>query len=141
MRTACGYARKFAARPGTPFAAPDHRRAWRRCASAQGSGHGGQRLRGAPDRPERAAGEGAHPAQAQALSRPFAVRLEESVEMAIFDPLTGLHNRRYMASHLATLFDDASRRGKPLSVLLIVIDHFKAVNAQPWQRCRGRGVA
>jgi len=54
------------------------------------------------------------------------VRLEESVEMAILDPLTGLHNRRYMASHLATLFDDASRRGKPLSVLLI--DHFKAVN-------------
>jgi len=55
------------ARPGTPFAAPDHRRAWRRCASAQGSGHGGRRLRGAPDRPERAAGEGAHPGQAQAL--------------------------------------------------------------------------
>src|SRR6476661_3592383 len=56
------------------------------------------------------------------------VRLEESVEMAILDPLTGLHNRRYMASHLATLFDDASRRGKPRSVLLIDIDHFKAVN-------------
>ena len=56
------------------------------------------------------------------------VRLEESVEMAILDPLTGLHNRRYMASHLATLFDDASRRGKPLSVLLIDIDHFKAVD-------------
>jgi two-component system cell cycle response regulator len=55
-------------------------------------------------------------------------RLEESVEMAILDPLTGLHNRRYMASHLATLFDDASRRGEPLSVLLIDIDHFKAVN-------------
>src|SRR6478736_2873708 len=53
------------------------------------------------------------------------VRLEESVEMAILDPLTGLHNRRYMASHLATLFDDASRRGKPRSVLLIDIDHFK----------------
>jgi two-component system cell cycle response regulator len=56
------------------------------------------------------------------------VRLEESVEMAILDPLTGLHNRRYMTSHLATLFDDASRRGKPLSVLLIDIDHFKVVN-------------
>ena len=56
------------------------------------------------------------------------VRLEESVEMAILDPLTGLHNRRYMTSHIATLFDDASRRGKPLSVLLIDIDHFKAVN-------------
>src|SRR6476661_8845108 len=43
------------------------------------------------------------------------VRLEESVEMAILDPLTGLHNRRYMASHLATLFDDASRRGKAVN--------------------------
>ena len=56
------------------------------------------------------------------------VRLEHSVEMAILDPLTGLHNRRYLASHLATLFEDASQRGKPLSILLIDIDHFKAVN-------------
>ncbi|MGH6824499.1 PleD family two-component system response regulator [Methyloceanibacter sp.] len=56
------------------------------------------------------------------------VRLEESVEMAILDPLTGLHNRRYMTSHLDTLFEDASQRGKPLSVLLIDIDHFKVVN-------------
>ena len=43
------------------------------------------------------------------------VRLEHSVEMAILDPLTGLHNRRYLASHLATLFEDASQRGKQLS--------------------------
>jgi two-component system cell cycle response regulator len=56
------------------------------------------------------------------------VRHEQSVEMAILDPLTGLLNRRYMTSHLATLFEDASERGKPLSVLLIDIDHFKAVN-------------
>ena len=56
------------------------------------------------------------------------VRLEHSVEMAILDPLTGLHNRRYLASHLATLFEDASQRGKPLSILLIDIDHFKTVN-------------
>lgn len=48
--------------------------------------------------------------------------------MAILDPLTGLHNRRYLASQLATLFEDAARRGKPLSILLIDIDHFKAVN-------------
>jgi two-component system cell cycle response regulator len=48
--------------------------------------------------------------------------------MAILDPLTGLHNRRHMTSHLATLFDNASRRGKPLSLLPIDIDHFKAVN-------------
>ena len=57
----------------------------------------------------------------------FRIRLEESVEMAILDPLTGLHYRRYTTSHLATLFDDASRRGKPLSLLLIDIDAGDAV--------------
>jgi two-component system cell cycle response regulator len=38
-------------------------------------------------------------------------RLEETVEMAILDPLTALHNRRYMTSHLKTLFDESSQRG------------------------------
>ena len=56
------------------------------------------------------------------------MRLEETVEMAILDPLTALHNRRYMTSHLKTLFEESSRRGKPLSVLLLDIDYFKAVN-------------
>jgi two-component system cell cycle response regulator len=55
-------------------------------------------------------------------------RLEETVEMAILDPLTALHNRRYMTSHLKTLFEESSQRGKPLSVLLLDIDYFKAVN-------------
>ena len=48
--------------------------------------------------------------------------------MAILEPLTELHNRRYMTSHLTTLFEEASQRGKPLSVLLLDIDHFKTVN-------------
>lgn len=56
------------------------------------------------------------------------MRLEQTVEMAILDPLTALHNRRYMSSHLKTLFEDAAQRGNPLSVLLIDIDHFKAIN-------------
>ena len=56
------------------------------------------------------------------------MRLEETVEMAILDPLTALHNRRYMTSHLKTLFEESSRCGKPLSVLLLDIDYFKAVN-------------
>ncbi len=55
-------------------------------------------------------------------------RLEETVEMAILDPLTALHNCRYMTSHLKTLFEESSQRGKPLSVLLLDIDYFKAVN-------------
>jgi two-component system cell cycle response regulator len=55
-------------------------------------------------------------------------RLEESIEAAMIDPLTGLHNRRYLESHLATLVGDALRTGRALSVLLADIDHFKRVN-------------
>ena len=51
-----------------------------------------------------------------------------SIEMAITDALTGLFNRRYMESHLATLIEQAAARGKPLAVLVIDIDYFKSVN-------------
>ena len=44
------------------------------------------------------------------------------------DSLTGLHNRRYMETHLATLVEQASARGKPLALLVLDIDHFKSVN-------------
>jgi two-component system, cell cycle response regulator len=50
-----------------------------------------------------------------------------SLEMAITDALTGLHNRRYMSSHLDTLMRSASA-AKPISFLLLDIDYFKAVN-------------
>ena len=50
-----------------------------------------------------------------------------SLEMAITDPLTGLHNRRYMASHLDTLMKSACP-AKPVSFLIMDIDYFKAVN-------------
>ncbi|HUU25273.1 MAG TPA: PleD family two-component system response regulator [Methyloceanibacter sp.] len=55
-------------------------------------------------------------------------RLEETVEMAILDPLTALHNRRYLNSHLKTLFEESAQRGNPLSVLVLDIDHFKTIN-------------
>src|SRR5215471_18799759 len=51
-----------------------------------------------------------------------------SMELAITDTLTGLYNRRYMESHLGTLVEEAAARGKPLSLLLIDIDYFKAIN-------------
>ena len=55
-------------------------------------------------------------------------RLEESVEHAVTDALTGLHNRRYMESHLRTLVDEAISNGRPLSLLVTDIDHFKRIN-------------
>lgn len=51
-----------------------------------------------------------------------------SIEMAITDALTGLFNRRYMETHLATLVEQAAARGKPIAVLIVDIDFFKAVN-------------
>ncbi len=54
--------------------------------------------------------------------------VQQSIEMAVTDALTGLHNRRYMEMHLAALIDQSTARGKPLSVLLLDIDHFKAIN-------------
>ena len=54
--------------------------------------------------------------------------VQNSIEMAITDALTGLHNRRYMESHLATLAEQASSRGKPLALMILDIDYFKAVN-------------
>ena len=51
-----------------------------------------------------------------------------SLEMAITDQLTGLHNRRYMSRHLDNLVSTATRNGKPLAFLIMDIDFFKAVN-------------
>ncbi len=51
-----------------------------------------------------------------------------SLEMAVTDQLTGLYNRRYLASHLSAMFDRAYWTGRPLSVMVLDIDHFKNVN-------------
>jgi len=50
--------------------------------------------------------------------------VQNSIEMAITDALTGLHNRRYMESHLGTLAEQASSRGKPLALMMLDIDFF-----------------
>ena len=54
--------------------------------------------------------------------------VQNSIEMAITDALTGLHNRRYMESHLSTLAEQASSRGKPLALMILDIDFFKSIN-------------
>jgi two-component system cell cycle response regulator len=51
-----------------------------------------------------------------------------SLEMAITDQLTGLHNRRYMGRHLDNLLVQAHKSGKPLAFLIMDIDFFKLVN-------------
>jgi two-component system cell cycle response regulator len=54
--------------------------------------------------------------------------MQLSIELAINDGLTGLFNRRYMETHLGTLVDQSAARGKPITVLVLDIDYFKAIN-------------
>ena len=54
--------------------------------------------------------------------------LDQSLEAAVTDPLTGLHNRRYMSGQLDALVARAVRDGRPVSALLLDIDHFKKIN-------------
>lgn len=54
--------------------------------------------------------------------------VQHSIEAAITDGLTGLHNRRYMESHLQTLAEQAATRSKPLALMILDIDHFKSIN-------------
>ncbi|HRD27103.1 MAG TPA: PleD family two-component system response regulator, partial [Caulobacter sp.] len=54
--------------------------------------------------------------------------LDHSLELAVTDQLTGLHNRRYMEGQLGALVKRASHGGDPVSALMIDIDHFKKIN-------------
>lgn len=55
----------------------------------------------------------------------LAMKLEE---MATKDPLTGLHNRRYLDSIIEQFVEGTIRRKSKLGVLMCDIDHFKRVN-------------
>ncbi|RCS21982.1 PleD family two-component system response regulator [Phyllobacterium salinisoli] len=54
--------------------------------------------------------------------------LSQTIEMAVTDSLTGLHNRRYLDSHMSMLFTRSISRERPLSVLMTDMDHFKLIN-------------
>jgi two-component system cell cycle response regulator len=52
----------------------------------------------------------------------------QTIELAVTDGLTGLHNRRYLDNHLQRLFDRAIARDRPLSIMIADIDRFKKIN-------------
>ncbi|MDB5733835.1 MAG: response regulator receiver modulated diguanylate cyclase [Alphaproteobacteria bacterium] len=68
----------------------------------------------------------------QLRKKRYADRLRHNVqlslEMAITDQLTGLHNRRYMSRHLDTLMSNAKKGDRPLAFVIMDIDYFKQVN-------------
>ncbi|MEM7067744.1 MAG: PleD family two-component system response regulator [Pseudomonadota bacterium] len=54
--------------------------------------------------------------------------VQQTVEMAVKDPLTDLHNRRFFDGQFELLFDKAMSSETPLSAIICDIDHFKSVN-------------
>ena len=54
--------------------------------------------------------------------------LERGLQLAVIDPLTGLHNRRYGLHHLDRVAARCRAQGVHAGVILIDIDHFKQVN-------------
>ncbi len=52
------------------------------------------------------------------------------LKAAVFDPLTGLHNRRYAMPHLSRIAERGQQTGRPFAVMLADLDHFKQINDQ-----------
>ncbi len=62
------------------------------------------------------------------LEHRVAERTSQLRELASREPLTGLYNRRHFSEFLEQRVSEAGRYGTDLSVLMIDLDHFKAVN-------------
>ena len=54
--------------------------------------------------------------------------VQATIEMAVVDMLTGLNNRRFFDTNFPALVEQAARKGRPLSLMILDIDHFKTVN-------------
>jgi diguanylate cyclase (GGDEF)-like protein len=61
-------------------------------------------------------------------NRELAAALERTQALALTDVLTGLPNRRYAIGRLEQELAVAARSSRPLSLLMLDIDHFKGVN-------------
>ena len=54
--------------------------------------------------------------------------VQQSIEMALYDPLTGLNNRRSLERRLPAMIETAHLKGAALAMMVLDIDHFKRVN-------------
>lgn len=54
--------------------------------------------------------------------------LAYSISLALTDPLTGLHNQRYLRGHLRSLLASLRGGGGSLAAMMLDLDHFKTIN-------------
>ena len=65
--------------------------------------------------------------------------IERTLELAVSDGLTGLHNRRFLDTHLERALVDSRRTGETVGLMMADIDHFKRIN-DGWGHAAGDGV-
>lgn len=53
---------------------------------------------------------------------------DELLQLSIHDPLTGLYNRRHFDEQVAVLYKQAIRHKRPLTLVILDLDHFKQIN-------------
>jgi diguanylate cyclase (GGDEF)-like protein/PAS domain S-box-containing protein len=66
--------------------------------------------------------------RAEAPADDLRERIAELEHLALLDPLTGLPNRRWLSQRFEARMDEYRRYGLPFGILMIDLDHFKAVN-------------
>jgi two-component system cell cycle response regulator len=64
----------------------------------------------------------------QRLMQRLESQHEAMKDIAMHDQLTSLYNRHYLHARIPALIEKAGAAGKPLSVAIVDIDHFKRVN-------------
>ncbi len=62
------------------------------------------------------------------VRRELDIQNKKLTEMSATDPLTGIMNRRSLLQNLYVYYEDFKRYATPVSLAMIDIDHFKAVN-------------
>ncbi len=66
-------------------------------------------------------------------------RVHDGLRLAMIDPLTGLHNRRYGIAQLGVIAERAQKDGSDFAVMVVDLDRFKSVNDR-WGHAAGDAV-
>jgi two-component system cell cycle response regulator len=73
------------------------------------------------------------------MSDNLRATVRDGLRMAVIDPLTGLHNRRYALNQLAGIAEAARVEGESFAVMVVDLDRFKTVNDR-WGHAAGDAV-
>ena len=66
--------------------------------------------------------------QRKRLADRLQKQVQDGLEAAVTDPLTGLFNRRYALPHLARIAEKSRQAGQDFAVMVADLDHFKTIN-------------